>query len=396
MSPLLKTVVAVAAALTAIVMAIPLLLTMMMGTPGEAVHGFFRACAAHLGARATILANPPDQPPSPDQVLLRISQTATTLGFGRQGATVTAAIALRATGLANAANPASPETMHYPHSITIDTGAGTLGLPLTWASPAELMTPEVSAALALDRMVDLAPQWRDTDPAQLAAQITGDQTADFTEPAATATRRLADLPAHPPSSAASLTVTTTSPPATSTTRTTPPPATTAAVLDPAAASSVASTAPAAAACLDALTTPLPPIATGPNPYGRAIAEAAQHLTDTDPSTTHHDTTTTATPAANPAPTTSAQWVASVLSTTLATPIPDTIAAQLATGYTVDTAAAAGDAVYTDISADEGPHLAGIALDAQNMITLLPGHQAPQRILIGPSRVIRRIEGTSTR
>lgn len=396
MSPLLKTVVAFAAALTAIVTAIPLLITMMMGTPGEAVHGFFTACAAHLGARATILANPPDQPPSPNQVLLRINQTATTLGFGRQGATVTAAIALRATGLANAANPASPETMHYPHSVTIDTGAGALGLPLTWASPAELMTPEVSTALALDRMVDLDPQWRDTDPTRLAAQITGDQTADFTEAATTATRRLADLPAHPPSPAASLTATTTSTPATSaTTRTTPPPASTPApVLDPAAASSVASTAPAAAACLNALTTALPPIATGPNPYGRAIAEAAQHLADTDPGTHHGNTT--ATPAANSAQTTSAQWVASVLSTTLATPIPDTIAAQLATGYTVDTPAAAGDVVYTDISADEGPHLAGIALDAQTMITLLPGHQVPQRIPIGPNRVIRRIEGTGTR
>jgi len=364
----------------------------MMGTPGEAVHGFFTACAEHLGTRATILANPPDQPLSPNQVLLRISQTATTLGFGRQGATVTAAIALRATGLANAANPASPETMRYPHSLVIDTGAGALGLPLTWATPAELMTPEVSTALALDRMVDLDPHWRDTDPASLAAQITGGETADFIQPVTSATARLANLPSStPPSPSDSLTPTVTATtPASTTTTTSPPPSspTASTTLDPAAASSAASTAPAAAACLNALTTPLPPIATAPNPYGPTIAAATEHLADND--TAEHDDTTAP-------PATSTQFVAAVLSKTLRAPIPDTIAAQLRTGYAVDTDPAPGDVVYTDISADEGPHLAGIAIDAHTMVTLLPGHPTPQRIPISQSRVIRRIVvGSNTR
>lgn len=96
------------------------------------------------------------------------------------------------------------------------------------------------------------------------------------------------------------------------------------------------------------------------------------------------------------PATSAQFVASVLSTTLAVPVPDTIASQLRTGHTVDTAPAPGDVIYTDISADEGPHLAGIAVDAHTMVTLLPGHQVPQRTSISPSRVTRRFEGPPTR
>jgi hypothetical protein len=86
----------------------------------------------------------------------------------------------------------------------------------------------------------------------------------------------------------------------------------------------------------------------------------------------------------------------VLSTTLAVPVPDTIASQLRTGHTVDTAPAPGDVIYTDISADEGPHLAGIAVDAHTMVTLLPGHQVPQRTSISPSRVTRRFEGPPTR
>ncbi|EUA17306.1 hypothetical protein I552_0507 [Mycobacterium xenopi 3993] len=55
---------------------------------------------------------------------------------------MTAAIALEATGLANAANPAAPETLRYAHSTEIRDGAGALGLPLTWASAEELMTPK--------------------------------------------------------------------------------------------------------------------------------------------------------------------------------------------------------------------------------------------------------------
>ncbi|ORA44041.1 hypothetical protein BST19_22125, partial [Mycobacterium bouchedurhonense] len=244
-----------AAAPLLIVLAIPLL-TIIISSPGESTRDFYAACTTHLGTRAAIVANPPRQPLSPDEVLLRITTTATKLGFGRQGATVTAAIALEATGLANAANPAAPETLRYAHSTEIRDGAGALGLPLTWASAEELMTPEVSTAIALDRMVDTAPEWRDTDPAALAAQITGRPATDYTDAVAAAQTRIpatltTTTPTTPSSAGADLAITATT---TSTASPSPTP-TSSAPLAPSQASSAAKTAPQAAACLSALTTP---------------------------------------------------------------------------------------------------------------------------------------------
>ncbi|MCA2337822.1 hypothetical protein JF776_20460, partial [Mycobacterium avium] len=142
---------------------------------------------------------------------------------------------------------------------------------------------------------------------------------------------------------------------------------------------------------------LPAVAPGHNPAGPDIAAAAQRSVGTD------QTATPTTPATNepiPAqPTTppanitdSAEYVASILSSTLGTPIPTTIAEQLQIGYRVVADPEPGDAVYIDISGSAGPHLAGIAVDADTMVTVLPGHSAPEWTRIGPNRVIRRIEG----
>lgn len=116
------------------VIGLPIVL-IMMSLPGQGAQQFFATCTAALGTRGAIVANPPDPAPTATEVLLKIDQTARTLGFGTQGATVTAAIAIHATGLANAANPANEETMKYAHTALLDTGAGALGLPLAWGTP---------------------------------------------------------------------------------------------------------------------------------------------------------------------------------------------------------------------------------------------------------------------
>lgn len=396
---------ALAAAVTALLcmLALPIAIT-MMALPGQGTQQFFATCTAALGIRGAIVANPPSDAPSAQEVLLKIEQTAETLGFGRQGATVTVAIAMRATGLANAANAGDADTQRYAHSAVLNDGAGALGLPLSWGNAAELMTPEVSTALALDHMVDTEPRWRDTDPSQLAAQITGLTAEDFTQYVADAQARLGTLPAPAETSSTAATALTSVAPTTTQRTTQPaPPTTTAAtstattVLNPDQASSAMSTAPAAANCLHALTTPLPAVAPGHNPAGPDIAAAAQRSVGTD------QTATPTTPATNepiPAqPTTppanitdSAEYVASILSSTLGTPIPTTIAEQLQIGYRVVADPEPGDAVYIDISGSAGPHLAGIAVDADTMVTVLPGHSAPEWTRIGPNRVIRRIEG----
>ena len=395
---MVKTAIAVAAATALLLLALPLLI-LTMAMPGQGAQQFFNTCTAALGIRGAVVANPPPIAPTAAEVLLKIDQTATTLGFGRQGATVTAAIAIHATGLANAANRTNSETQRYAHSTLLTTGAGALGLPLSWATPAELMTPEVSTALALDRMVDTEPRWRDTEPANLAAQITGLPANVFTQPVAQAQERLAALATSAqklttPTSPAMLTTSASAtaarssevaPPAHTASPTTTP------VIDSTQASSAAATAPAAANCLHALSTALPEPAPGDNPAGPAIAAAAQHAIRADQTTT--------TPAApnddqHPNPPTagnSAEFVATILSTTLNTTYPTTIAEQLRHRYLVLTDPQPGDVVYTDISADQGPHLAGIAVANDTMITVLPGHHHPESTRIGPNRVIRRIQ-----
>lgn len=394
---------ALAAAVTALLcmLALPIAIT-MMALPGQGTQQFFATCTAALGIRGAIVANPPNDAPSAQEVLLKIDQTAETLGFGRQGATVTVAIAMRATGLANAANAAAADTQRYAHSAVLNDGAGALGLPLSWGSAAELMTPEVSTALALDHMVDAEPRWRDADPIQLAAQITGLTAEDFTQYIADAQARLGALPAPAETSSAPAALTSAAPTTTQQTAEPAPPTTTAAtstattVLNPDQASSAMSTAPAAANCLHALTTPLPAAAPGPNPAGHDIAAAAQRSVGTDQTATTTRPTNEPIPAQPTTPPTniadSAEFVASILSSTLGTTIPTTIAEQLQIGYRVVADPEPGDAVYIDISASAGPHLAGIAVDADTMVTVLPGHSAPEWTRIGPNRVIRRIEG----
>lgn len=394
---------ALAAAVTALLcmLALPIAIT-MMALPGQGTQQFFATCTAALGIRGAIVANPPNDAPSAQEVLLKIDQTAETLGFGRQGATVTVAIAMRATGLANAANAAAADTQRYAHSAVLNDGAGALGLPLSWGSAAELMTPEVSTALALDHMVDTEPRWRDADPSQLAAQITGLTAEDFTQYIADAQARLGALPAPAETSSAPAALTSAGPTTTQQKAEPAPPTTTAAtstattVLNPDQASSAMSTAPAAANCLHALTTPLPAAAPGPNPAGHDIAAAAQRSVGTDQTATTTRPTNEPIPAQPTTPPTdiadSAEFVASILSSTLGTTIPTTIAEQLQIGYRVVADPEPGDAVYIDISASAGPHLAGIAVDADTMVTVLPGHSAPEWTRIGPNRVIRRIEG----
>lgn len=403
MTATVKTALAVAVTAVLCMLALPIAIT-MMALPGQGTQQFFATCTATLGIRGAIVANPPSDPPSTQEVLLKIDQTATTLGFGRQGATVTVAIAMRATGLANAANVADADTLRYAHSAVLHDGAGALGLPLSWGTAAELMTPEVSTALALDHMVDTEPRWRDTEPSQLAAQITGVTADDFAQYVADAQTQLATLPA--PAEAPTATALTSAAPTTTQQTAQPPPPTTSAptstattVLNPDQASAAMSTAPAAANCLHALTTPLPAAAPGHNPAGPDIAAAAQRAVGTDPAPTA--TVTPGAPAesipAQPSTpsasiTDSAEFVASILSSTLGTTIPTTIAEQLQIGYRVVADPEPGDAVYIDISAAAGPHLAGIAVDADTMVTVLPGHPAPEWARIGPNRVIRRIEG----
>ncbi|WP_237099462.1 hypothetical protein [Mycobacteroides abscessus] len=398
---------ALAAAVTALLgmLALPIAIT-MMALPGQGTQQFFATCTAALGIRGAIVANPPAGAPSAQEVLLKIDQTAETLGFGRQGATVTVAIAMRATGLANAANADNADTQRYAHSAVLeDDGAGALGLPLSWGSAAELMTPEVSTALALDHMVNTEPRWRDTDPSQLAAQITGLTADAFTQYVADAQARLEALPPQAETSSAAAATALTSAAPTTTQQTAQPttPTTTAqsptptTVLNADQASSAMSTAPAAANCLHALTTPLPAAAPGHNPAGPDIAAAAQHSVGTDQTTTTTQAPTNepnpAQPTATPTHSTdSAEFVASILSSTLGTTIPTTIAEQLQIGYRVVADPEPGDAVYIDISADAGPHLAGIAVDTDTMVTVLPGHSTPEWTRIGPNRLIRRIEG----
>lgn len=382
-----------------VMLGFPILITMLT-LPGQTAQGFYNACTAALGTRGAIVANPPDPAPTADEVLLKIAYTATTLGFGNQGATVTVAIAMRATGLANAANRTDTATQRYAHSALIDDGAGALGLPLTWGSPAELMTPEVSTALALDHMVEADPQWRDRTPAQLAAQITGLPADQFTDLAITAQARIpttgttTSVPTVPLLTSTTPTTTTTP----TSQRQAPPSATT--LLNPSEASSAASAAPEAANCLSALTSALPPIATRPNPAGPAIAANAQRAIPDEPAADRE--TPAATPPATatdqrrqaqpePAPTDSAAFVAALLSDTLDIPIPTTIAEQLRLGQRVATDPDPGDVVYTDITASQGPHLAGIAITANTMATVLPGHTEPETVPIGPNRVIRRIQ-----
>ncbi|MBS1693097.1 MAG: hypothetical protein JST91_12835 [Actinobacteria bacterium] len=404
MTTTIKTALTAALVALLFMLALPIAIT-MMALPGQGTQQFFATCTAALGIRGAIVANPPGDAPSAQEVLLKIDQTATTLGFGRQGATVTAAIAMRATGLANAANAANADTQRYAHSAVLNAGAGALGLPLSWGTAAELMTPEVSTALALDNMVDGEPRWRDTDPSQLAAQITGLTAEDFTQHVADAQARLATLPAPAETSTPATALTSAAPTTTQQTAapappTTPAPTSTATtVLNPDQASAAMSTAPAAANCLHALTTPLPAAAPRHNPAGPDIAAAAQRTVGTD-----QTATATAAPAATTEPipaqpstppaniTSSAEFVASILSSTLGTTIPTTIAEQLQIGYRVVADPEPGDAVYIDISASTGPHLAGIAVDADTMVTVLPGHPAPEWTRIGPNRVIRRIEG----
>lgn len=390
---------ALAAAVTALLcmLALPIAIT-MMALPGQGTQQFFATCTAALGIRGAIVANPPSDPPAPQEVLLKIDQTATTLGFGRQGATVIVAIAMRATGLANAANVADAGTQRFAHSAVLVDGAGALGLPLSWGTPAELMTPEVSTALALDHMVDIEPRWRDTDPSELAAQITGLTVDDFTPYIPDAQARLTTLPAPAETSTPATALTSAGPTSTQQTAepapltTTAPPSTAITVLNPDQASAAMTTAPAAANCLQALTTPLPAAAPGPNPAGSDIAAAAQHAVGTDQ--TAPAASVPAQPTTPPATAAdSAEFVASILSSTLGTTIPTTIAEQLLCGYRVVADPEPGDVVYTDISSSAGPHLAGIAVDADTMVTVLPGHPAPERTRIGPNRVIRRIEGS---
>lgn len=352
--------------------------------PGQNTRQFYTACTWLRSTRATIVANPPQQTLTTDEVLLRIATTATKLGFGRQGATVTVAIALHATGLANAANPAAPETLRYAHSTQISDGAGALGLPLTWATPAELMTPETSTAIALDHMVDSEPRWRDIDPAELASRITGRPATDYSAAAAAAQTRMTDLPT--PASTTSATTTpwpTTPTSVTSAAPTTTPTAAAAtALLSPPQASSAAAAAPQVAACLSALTTPIPPPAPGPSPYGPQLASAAQRADGTE---SHPDS--------DSMPPDAARFVAELVASTTGHPCPHTVGEQLQTGQ-LATDPNPGDLVFIDISADEGPHLVGIATDIDTMVTVLPGHPTPEWTAVGPNRLIRRIEDAS--
>ncbi len=370
-----KAALAITGAGAAVMIAPVLILTGVL--PSQTSQGLFAACSQLRGARASIVPDPPPSVLQPDEVLLRIARTATTLGFGRQGEVVAAAISLRATGLTNAANPAVPDTERYAHSVKIDAGAGALALPLSWGTAPELMTPEVSTALVMDQMVERIPAWRDTEPAEIAAQLLGGTAADYASAVAAASARLDRLP--PPANPAGQPDRgfTPSPPAASvlgapadhaaTTPVPPPPP-----LSSDEARTAAANNPEVSSCLEALTTIVPPPAPGPNPRGAALADAAQRAVGTE--LEHPD---------------SAAFV-SQLCLKHAVQIPDSITAQMTTGWSVDDPSP-GDLAFVDISASHGPHLVGLVVADDTMVTVLPGHTAPEWARIGPNRILRRIE-----
>lgn len=373
MSGAWKAVMVISAILAAVMMAPLLVLAGML--PSQTSRGLFAACAEVRGARAGVVPDPPTSVLTAEEVLLRIARTATTLGFGRQGEVVAAAISLQRTGLTNAANAAVPETQRYAHSTEISSGAGALGLPASWGSAAALMTPELSTALVMDRMVESIPAWRDADPAALIAELLGGTAEDYASAVAAANARLAHLPQTPTTPAAKLVGAAPAaeyPTARAATAvidsTTPPPP-----LTHDEARTAAAENPDAAACLEALTMAVPPPAPSANPVGPALAESAQHAVGTQLE------------QENPV---AAQFV-SDLCRKNGVRIPDSIPGQIATGWTVSDPAP-GDLVFIDISADQGPHLVGIAVDEDTMVTVLPGHVTPEWTRIGPNRIVRRI------
>lgn len=368
MSGIPKAALLLAAALTAVMIAPVLIVASLL--PTHTSRSFYSACSELRGNRAGILPDPPSSPPTADEVLLRIDQTASTLGFGRQGATVAAAISWRRTGLANAANPAVPDTERYAHSAVIHSGAGALGLPETWGTPAELMTPAVSTALLMDHMANRIPNWRDLPPDEIAATLLGGPAEDYSTAAATARALLESLPAPQYDRPTS--------------RFTPAAAThphrdvegldTAArpSLNPERISAATRDNPTAAACVQALALAAPPPAPGPNPRGPALAAAAYAALGTEP------------------PRKSATRFVVDLYAAQGVRLPDS----LADLFTIGWAAASpepGDLVFTDISADQGPHLVGVAVTRDAMITVLPGRATVEDTPIGPNRIIRRIE-----
>jgi hypothetical protein len=366
MTGLTKAALVLAAALAAIMIA-PILIAASL-LPTHTSRSFYDACAELRGTRARILPDPPTTAPSATEVLLRIDQTASTLGFGRQGATVAAAISVRMTGLANAANPAVPDTERYAHSAVIQSGAGALGLPETWGTAAELMTPATSTALLMDHMVTQFPNWRDLDPPTIAAGLLGGSPEDYTAAAAHAQRLLSALPPQPHTPAEEFTPT----PATSR----PPPAGLASrarkPLDPEQIRDTARDNPEATSCVQALSVATPPPAPGPNPRGPALAAAARAAAGREqdqPSATGFVVEIFA-----------AQGVQ----------LPDSVAELFTTGWSAP-AADPGDLVFTDISAADGPHLVGIAVDSHTMVTVLPGRSAAEAVPIGPNRILRRTE-----
>jgi hypothetical protein len=365
MSALLKAALIAGAAATAVFTAPMILIAATV--PAQSTPAFVRACSEVRGPRAAILPDPPATPPTSGEVLLRIATTATTLGVGRQGATVAAAISLRATGLTQAANPTVPGSQRYAHSTQISEGVGALGLPPSWGSPAELMTPQTAAALVIDRMVNVFPDWRDTDPAEMAALIRGGTAPDYAGAVATAQARLDALPPTGPDPA-SVALAAAATPAAGPVGDSP-----SAVLTVDQARAAGRDTPELADCAAALTTALPPAAAGPNPHGQALADAAQRAVGT-------------TPRLAQAPAVVADLAASV-----GLRLPATLAGQFDSGTAVLGAPDPGDLVFVDISADQGPHLVGIAVGPDTMVTVLPGHPTPEWTHIGAGRVIRRIE-----
>jgi len=358
------------AAPVAAVMLAPLLIVASL-LPDHTSRSFYKSCAEFRGTRAAIIPDPPATPPTAEEVLLRISQTASTLGFGSKGAIVAAAISQRRTGLANAANPAVPDTQRYAHSVSIRSGAGALGLPTSWGTAAELMTPEVSTALLMDRMVNRIPNWRDVAAAEIAAELLGETPADYQGAAAAVHPRIRSMPAPTPSPDAPDFI-----PAAATHRLaaehSPPPTATRAPLDRGQAAAAARDDPAAASCIHALSMVAPPPATGPDPRGPAVADAALAAIGSEPD---H-------PAA-------ATFVADIFAGQ-GRDLPDSVADLFALGWAAPRPAR-GDLVFTDISADRGPHLVGIAVTAETMVTVLPGRTTVQASPIGPNRIVRRMQ-----
>ena len=372
-----KAALVITAITAAVVMAPVLILAGVL--PSQTSRGLFAACSELRGARAGIVPNPPATLLGPDEVLLRIATTASTLGFGRQGEVVAAAISLRQTGLANAANPAVPDTLRYAHSTEIDTGVGALALPPSSGSAAELMTPEVSTALLMDRMVESLPAWRDTDPAAIIAELLGGTAEDYAGAVSGAEAHLTRLPQITTTSTApaadlgfAAVAATSPPPPNSKSTTSPTNASPPQPLTPDEARAAAVDNPEASACLDALTAVVPPPAPSANPRGADLAAAAQRAVGTELEQPN-----------------AAAFVSDVCSKS-GVPMPNSIPAQVATGWTAPDPSP-GDLVFVDISADHGPHLVGIAVAADTMVTVLPGHSTPEWARIGPNRIVRRIE-----